>query len=241
MPRNDFVHHEGDFDGRRRQVADAVERAGPGARAAAVTTAAARALPGIDAAVITLYGRSSRCHVAASHPWAEEAEELQWVTGEGPSESARHHRMPVLVPRLATGGTAWPTFREAACRLGVTGVFAFPLHAGTSMLGTLTFYRRRHGEHAPSVAGPMVTDARPFTDMATEVLLDDVDDEIIDRITSDTDTDAVSTAVGFLAAEHGSTTEDALVRLRGAAYARGCRMADAARDVLARRLGDLGR
>ena len=37
----------------------------------------------------------------------------------------------VLVPGLALGESAWPTFREAACRIGVVGVFAFPLYAAT--------------------------------------------------------------------------------------------------------------
>ncbi|MFZ3599521.1 PAS domain-containing protein [Streptomyces sp. BH104] len=108
----------------------------------AVCDAAVRDLPGTDAAVITLHGGGRvPMQLACSSLWARRAEELQYVTGDGPSVAAFDAGEPVLVSDLERSGAAWPLFAEAAGGLGVGAVFAYPLRTATATLGTLTLYR----------------------------------------------------------------------------------------------------
>ncbi|MGW8375115.1 PAS domain-containing protein [Actinacidiphila sp. SB3-2] len=120
----------------------------------AVCGAAVAELP-VDGAAITLHGsalhRGSRMphQLGASSRLAQRAEELQWVVGEGPSLTAFDTGEAVPAADLDRAGAAWPLFTDAAQRIGLSAVFAFPLRTAASMLGTLTLYRARSAEQQP--------------------------------------------------------------------------------------------
>ncbi|MEV0124894.1 PAS domain-containing protein [Streptomyces sp. NPDC050703] len=209
----------------------AARRTPSGDCAAAVCAAAVEALPGTGAAAISLRGAGRMpLQLAGSAPWARRAEELQYITGEGPSVAAFDTGQRVEEPDLDRSDTAWPLFTEAALGLGVGAVFAYPLRTATTTLGTLTLYRRRR---AAAGTGPPA-DAETFAEITTSVLLADMDSEIIEQVRATADQDDLNLAIGVVAAARGIGTGEALQWLRARARARRLPVVDVARALLAR-------
>ncbi|MFI0259525.1 PAS domain-containing protein [Streptomyces sp. NPDC017056] len=212
-------------------VVHAARRAPSGGCAAAVCAAAVRDLPATDAAAITLHGGGRMPdQLAVSSSWARRVEEVQYVTGEGPSLAAFGTGERVLVPDLDRPDTAWPLFAEAAGGLGVGAAFAYPLRTATATLGTLTLYRRRRG--TPGQGPP--AEAETFAQITTTVLLADMDSEIIEKVRTTADQDDLNVAVGIVAATRGIGTGEALQWLRARARAQRVSVVDLARSLLAR-------
>lgn len=204
--------------------------AGPGQRLDALCAAAVDELPGVDGAAITLYSTGSvQCLLTASDRWARRVQELQVTIGRVPALHAFSTGEPVLLPELERGAEHWPAYTEAALRLGVTAVFAYPLRTGTFTVGTLTLYSR--GEASPPV------DAESFADIATVLVLADTENDVIDRLAAAGDEDDVNLAVGFLAATRGISIDDAKALMATVARESRRRPVEVARDVLARRPG----
>ncbi|WP_050515492.1 PAS domain-containing protein [Streptomyces rimosus] len=213
------------------RIVHAARQSLPQGCADAVCSAAVRELPTVDAAAITLHGCGpAPHHLAASSPSALHAEELQWVTGEGPSLTAYETGEPVSVADVDRCGSRWPFFTDAVSRTGVSAVFAYPLRTVTTTLGTLTLYR--DGRGARPMGPPL--DAATFADITTVVLLADMDTEIIQRLRATADADDINTAIGVLAAAQGISTHDAAVWLQATAASKRLPRADIARTVLAR-------
>ncbi|MFD9962421.1 PAS domain-containing protein [Amycolatopsis sp. NPDC058986] len=218
------------------RIVHAAREARRGGCAAAVCAAAAEELPGIDAVAVTLRAsRWSHHRLAASEEWAGYAEELQLAAGEGPSIAAFLTGKPVLMSDLSAHGISWPDYTDAASELGIAGVFAFPLQTADRVMGTLTCYRR--SGHVPSAA--TIADAEAFAEMASVVLRADLDtDFVIDFDANDKNIDAVAAEV--LAEAHSISLDEAFRRMRIAHQVSGRRLAEIARDVLARHTGNHG-
>jgi hypothetical protein len=215
-----------------------------------VCTAAVAALPVGGA------GMSAMSRGRASHPLcgtdsvSQQLEELQLTLGEGPCVDAHVLGSAVLCPDLLAGELQrhWTVFADAALEAGARAVFAFPLRTGTVSPGVLDLYSSSSVE----LDADEVADAMAFADTATLLLLDA-------RITetgvpsgtgaSQTDrTDAapsddlggyraeIDQATGILMVQLGVGIEEAFVRLRAHAYARGARISVVAADVVAHRL-----
>ncbi|MGW6025258.1 PAS domain-containing protein [Streptomyces sp. NPDC055099] len=203
----------------------------PGGCANAVCSTAVEELPEIDAAAITVHGSGLLPqHLAVSSPLARRAEEIQWVTGEGPSLTAYETGEPALMACTDRDGPAWPFFSDAARGIGVSGAFAFPLRTAAATLGTLTLYgARRAGRPAQLPAA-----AQTFADMATAVLLADMDSEIVEQVRATADADDINITIGILSAVHGVSTHETGLWLRAAASATGRPLAAFAREIMAR-------
>ncbi|MEV0522188.1 PAS domain-containing protein [Streptomyces sp. NPDC050439] len=203
----------------------------PGGCADAVCSTVVEELPEIDAAAITVHGSGLLPqHLAVSSPLARRAEEIQWVTGEGPTLTALATGEPALMSCMDRDGPAWPFFADAARGIGVSGVFAFPLRTAAATLGTLTLYgARRTGRPAqpPAVA-------QEFADMATAVLLADMDSEIVEQVRATADADDINVTIGILSVAHGISTHESGLWLRAAAGARDRPLADFAREIMVR-------
>ncbi len=213
------------------RIVHAARPAAPAGCADAVCAAAVRALPAVDAAAITLHDSGTTPHhLAVSSPCARRAEELQWVTGEGPSLTAYRSGEPVLVPTVDQDSGRWPFFIDAVLRTGVSAIFAYPLRTATTTLGTLTLYRTRPSPHPE---GPPA-DAPTFADLTTVVLLADLDTEITQQLRVAADAGDINTAIGVLAAAQGISTHDATAWLQATAISKRLPRADVARIVLTR-------
>ncbi|MFF4503881.1 GAF and ANTAR domain-containing protein [Streptomyces sp. NPDC001401] len=220
-------------------VAEQAARRGVRVGVVDVCTAAVAALPVGGA------GLSAMSKAAPSHPLcstdtvSEQLEELQLTLGEGPCVDAFRHGSAVLTPDLLTPDLQdrWMVFAEAALEAGARAVFALPLQMGAISPGVLDLYARL----PVRLDAKELADAMAFADLATLVLLDARIDETggpPDGPVEDLGAyrAEIDQASGMLTVQLGVGIEEAFVRLRAHAYAQGCRLADVAADVVARRL-----
>ena len=172
---------------------------------------------------------------------SEQLAELQLTLGEGPALDATAFGGPALASDLAEreSGRRWPAFAPAACQVGAAAVFAFPLVIGAIQAGVLGLYRDKPGRLSDVQLG----DALLFADTATLLLLDaqaDGHDGLGGLGGQQADLARhraeIDQATGMLTEQLGVGITEAFTRLRAYAYANDLRLADAARDIVARRL-----
>jgi hypothetical protein len=197
------------------------------------------ALPvsGVGVALMTADGPSGVV-LAATDERARELEELQFALGEGPCVEASGSGRPVLEPDLvAAGPPRWPRFGAAVLDAGVHAVFAFPLRVGAIRVGVLDLYRDTPG----LLTKPDLAEALAFADAATAMVLHlqdhDEEDGVGSALIGPIDNRAVvHQATGMITIQLGISLADALLRLRGHAYASGRAVSAIAADVVDRRL-----
>ena len=178
-------------------------------------------------------GQPDRGLVHATNSVSAGLEDLQLTVGEGPCLDAFASGGPVLVADLAAETTRWPAFTPAACELGAAAVFSFPLQIGVVRLGSLDLYR--------DVPGPLsraeLTDALILSDAATQGVVADLDGHSAEDVSWLADPYLqVHQAAGMVQVQLGSTTEVALLRMRGYAFTHNMTLAEVARQVVARSL-----
>jgi GAF domain-containing protein len=192
------------------------------------------ALPvtGVSVALMTAGGPKAIV-LAATDRRSRQLEEAQSGFGEGPGVDAFHTGRPVLQPDLAMAGpTRWPKFCKTVVPIGIRAVFAFPLAAGDTPLGTLDLYRDAQGR----LTRPELVDALAFADAATVVLLHLRDRSRLDGGRSAVTGPVVHDAAGMITVQLGVSHAEALLRLRAHAYATGRTITAVAADVVGRRL-----
>ncbi|HWL99914.1 MAG TPA: GAF and ANTAR domain-containing protein [Nocardioidaceae bacterium] len=215
---------------------------GPGEQSALparLCAACLSALPvsGVGVALMTVDGPSGVV-LAATNERARQLEELQFALGEGPCVEASGGGRPVLEPDLVmTGSPRWPRFGAAVLDAGVHAVFAFPLRVGAIRVGVLDLYRDTPGP----LTSPDVTEALAFADAATVVVLnlqnlDELEGASPALIGPIDGRAVVHQATGMIAIQVGVSLAEALLRLRGHAYATERMVSDVAADVVDRRL-----
>jgi hypothetical protein len=170
---------------------------------------------------------------------SEQVEELQLTLGEGPCVDAFAGGAAVWTVDLRSDAaqTRWPVFAPAAVEAGAGAVFAFPLQIGAISPGVLDLY-----SHVPLLLGAQELDeAMAFADFATLLLLNTRAAER-EGIAAGSETELggyraeIDQATGMLTVQIGVGIEEAFIRLRAHAYARGRRLSDVAADVVNRRL-----
>ncbi|SEP52353.1 ANTAR domain-containing protein [Amycolatopsis saalfeldensis] len=178
-------------------------------------------------------GQTSRGLVHATNEVSAGLEDLQLTVGEGPCLDAFASGGPVLVSDLAAATARWPGFGPAACELGAAAVFSFPLQIGVVQLGSLDLYRDTPGP----LTRAELTDALILGDLATEGVVADLDGHGVDDLSWLADPHVeVHQAAGMVQTQLRSSTEVALIRLRGYAYTHNLTLAEVARQVVARTL-----
>ncbi|GAA4201537.1 hypothetical protein GCM10022220_07560 [Actinocatenispora rupis] len=160
-------------------------------------------------------------------------EDLQLTVGEGPCLDTFESGGPVLVADLASAESRWPAFTPAAVALGAAAVFSFPLQIGVVRLGSLDLYRDAPGP----LTRTQLADALILTDLATEQIVQELDGHAIADLSWLADPHAeVHQAAGMIQVQLGSTTDVALMRLRGYAYTHDLPITEVARRVVRRTL-----
>ncbi|MBY6537888.1 GAF and ANTAR domain-containing protein [Rhodococcus sp. BP-349] len=198
---------------------------------------------GVDGAAVAVIAGAPlvRELIHSTDPAATRIDELQFTIGEGPCLEAFRTREPHLVPDLLdpTASARWPAFASAVLEeLEVRSVFAFPLAAGESTIGSLELYRTAPGEltvvqhtTAATIAamiGPaLVAEVAATSPADEEAGLEHAAAEEFSRA-------EVHTAIGMLAARLRIPIDDAAVRLRGHAYAESQPISSVARDLMRR-------
>lgn len=210
--------------------------------------AVAVASEGVSGAWVTAAsGQTPDVIMCVTDPVAEQLAELQLTLGEGPGLDAQASAAPVLVADLEADEPrrGWPAFTPGARRIGVGAVFAFPLTIGAIRAGEMSLYRDSPGPLTAEQFGECLI----LADAVTVFLLDDaggdvtrgyngVNGKALDLWPPDLARHRaqIDQATGMLTVQLGVTAGEAFVRLRAYAYARDRRLADVARDIVARRL-----
>ena len=196
---------------------------------------AAVVMPG--AVVSTLGSPMGSETVCASTKLGARIDEIQIDLGEGPSWEALRTRLPVTASDLQVdGGALWPGTWAALRELDVGALFAFPLYVSTLGIGSIALYSMTARELSDADIERM---SRLAAIVSSTLLrralnrLDAPDDGARDEPYSRRE---VHQATGMVAARNSIGVDDALLLLRGHAFAAGRPVRDVAADVIARRL-----
>ena len=195
------------------------------------------ALPVTGAALSAFSGSVQETTLCASDDLAARLDELQFDLGEGPRWEAARTRVPVLVPYVRSmGHEKWPVFGKALMDSDAQALFVFPLVVGALDIGVVELYST-----APGTLGEteLVT-ARALADEAAWSLLRRI-------LVPDSEHDSpggglspsrreIHQATGMVLAQTGGTAADALLLLRGHAFANGQSVRETSNEVLNKRL-----
>lgn len=111
-------------------------------------------------------------------------------------------------------------------------MFAFPLQVGAVRLGVLELHRDLPG----SLSVRQLTDAFLLSDVATDTIVDDLDGVAPMTLPGLVDIQSeVHQATGFVAVDFGVSLQEALLRIRGHAFAHQLALSDVAREIIGRR------
>jgi hypothetical protein len=160
-------------------------------------------------------------------------EDLANTTGAGPVVDAYTLGRPVLVPDLNANGARWPGFTTDAIAAGAVAVFSFPLQVGAIRLGVLEVHRDSAGSLTPA----QLADALLLADAATDTIFEDLHGVAPMTLLGTVDIpNEVHQATGMVAVELKVSLPEALLRIRGHAFAHHLTLAEVARAVIERRL-----
>lgn len=179
--------------------------------------------------------------VCASDPLAARLEEVQLDLGEGPSWLAKRTRRPVLMSDIRNKSTqAWPIFAEAIHDDEVGGLFAFPLLIGSLSIGAVTLFTSTPG----SLTDEQAADASQLSGIAARQVLRrslstrephiDSDDRAPDL--AEHSRRVIHQATGMALVQLNVSAADALLIIRGHAFAHGRSVRDIATDIVEKRL-----
>ena len=201
-----------------------------------LVSACARAFPVTGVGLLLMNDTGPAGMLAVTDGSAAILEELQFNLGEGPGVDSARTGRPVLTPDLArTGPQRWPGFSAGALESGICAVFAFPLRVGDIRVGVLELHRDQVG----ILSTDELAEALSFADAATAVLLhlqarswpDGVAD--LGSIPVIEDRAEVHQATGMISVQAEVTLAQALMLLRGRAFADDRPILFLSRDVLA--------
>ncbi|MEP7089279.1 MAG: GAF and ANTAR domain-containing protein [Nocardioidaceae bacterium] len=192
----------------------------------------------VSGAAVNVMGSDPAAQAVAgsSDPRSARLDDLQFTTGEGPCHEAFSSRRPVLVADLVNE-PRWPGYCAAALDHGVRAVFAFPLQVGAVRLGVLDVY----SEEARSLSELALALALAFAEIATESLLSvgspghrtTLEPGLGSSLGSRAQ---IYQAQGMVMVEHEIPLVDALVRMRGYAFAHQRSLSDVAEEIVGGRL-----
>lgn len=199
--------------------------------------AAARALPASGVGVSLMDPQGFTGVVASSDAISAVIEEMQFTLGEGPCHEAHATRRPVLVPDIETGHIRWPLYAQAVAGHEIRAVFAFPLQVGAARLGALDVYQRETGP----LVNPGLAQALTFAEVATGFLIDGQARLAGDQLDPGLEEALhggyqLHQAQGMVMVMLAVDAAEALVRVRGYAYANERRLSEVVQDIVARRL-----
>jgi GAF domain len=228
----------------RAGLGAALEGADPGLSTADRLCQACVELLEVDGAAISVtHEGSTRGTFGSSGELSRRLDEYQFTFGEGPCLDSVRTARPVLVADLGDRGEQrWPAYAGAVLESGVRAVYALPVTIAAAQVGALDLFRSKPGPltEAGLVGGLMAAElaAVPLLDLMTgdidwAALAEGGDGwsqlASLERV-------EVYQATGMLMGQLGVGPADALIRLRGHAFATGATASEVAWNVVERRL-----
>jgi hypothetical protein len=197
-----------------------------------------RDLLGVDGVSISLASSLDLASVCTTNVSIAAFEELEFMLGEGPSADALASGEPTSPDQLPGElAEAWPTFNAAAGETGLRRVHAFPLNVGAASLGVLTLF----SNSTAHLSTAQHEDALIAADALVHVILGahgatPAGAEPVAIRDAGSFRAEIHQASGMLSVQIGCSVADALVQLRGQAYALDKPIAELASDVIQRRV-----
>jgi hypothetical protein len=209
-------------------------------------------------AVSLLSSAGVRAVVYATNDASTTLEMMQIDLAEGPCVDAGAGPSPVLINDLQDPREGvverWPFFLPQVDALGIRSVFAFPVHIGSVVLGTLELHRTRAGRLEPR----QVTTALQAADQVAAAILDvvgaddggraetasadgvslgdgSVDGGPLDAGMLGRSAASVHQAAGMVMVQSGSTIDEAMAQLRASAFAEGVSLISLSAEVISGR------
>jgi hypothetical protein len=178
-------------------------------------------IPADGASVTLMSDQRDQGLAGAFGELAAELQDLEFTLGEGPGVDAFAHGTPVVVLDLSTATARWPQFALMAAELGLDSVCAFPLGVGAIRFGVLILY----GDQACPISPQDLDDALVVRDLVTEIVIamqSEAGSETVAWALDVSDHRAVvHQATGMISVQLQCDVQEALVRLRGRAFASG--------------------
>ncbi len=196
-----------------------------------------------EAAISLVFDGANSGTLGSSGAAARVYDELQFTLGEGPCLDSVTRRIPILVVDLADPAEAkWPAYGPAMLAHQIRSVYAIPIVVAGEFVGALDLFRAQPGQ----LPRENLTGAVAAAELAGIPVLDLMDADLRAAV-DDPNSGAwaelntlsrgeVSEATGMLVAQLEIEPAEALIRLRGHAYATGRSATDVARDILDLRL-----
>lgn len=189
----------------------------------------------VDGAAVSIFGGSAaETLMCASDATAARLDELQYDLGDGPRWDVLRTRLPVTIPDLgAAKARSWPAFAESAATTAAASFFVFPLLAGGLSIGVVELYCVSPRELTPAQkARAAELASRTAWTLLRGLMAENPTGSAGSTLTRR----EIHQATGMVLVQTDSTAEEALLLLRGHAFASGRSLQDTAVDVVSRRL-----
>jgi hypothetical protein len=193
-----------------------------------------RDMLGVDGVSISLASSLDVASMCTTNASIAAFEELEFILGSGPAGEALASGEPTP-PRYVPSEISeeWQPFDAAAGDSGLGGVFAFPLNVGAAKLGVLMLFVNS----STGLSAAQHDDALIAADALVHVILaaqglTPAGAEPLPFLDVGSLRAEIHQASGMLSEQIGCTVADALVQLRGRAYALEKPLAELANDVV---------
>jgi hypothetical protein len=234
----------GDVETLRTRLTGSLDGPGRGQVVGERLCAACVELLDVDGAALSVMydGELSRSY-AASSSIARELDELQATLGEGPCVEAISTAAPSLRPDLNRPADGrLPGFTSAALQRDVQAVFSLPVYLAAVPVGALDLYRHAPGEMDFTALGGALLAAElaalPLLDLMGldfDAAMNDESSNAWEQLSALTRVE-VFRAAGIVIGQLQVSAAEALVRIRGYAYAHDMTASQVAFEILERRL-----
>jgi hypothetical protein len=186
----------------------------------------------MSGAAVVLMGDGTFPSVASAYGVSVAVQDLELTLGEGPAIDAYAQGKPVLVDHVGSFNSRWPQFGRAAAEAGIHGVYAMPLQLGAIKLGVLVLYREEPG----ILEGEDLSAALLVADLVTNQVVDMQAGAVSESLAWSLEVDdyraVVHQATGMISVQLDCAIGEALVRLRGRAFATDRPLDDVAAEVV---------
>ena len=192
----------------------------------------------VSGAGITLMGGDQAGPICVSDSSIAALEDLQFTIGQGPCRDAYRSGHSVHAPRLDDSAfVRWPPFVDLARSSGIGAVFAYPLLASGANVGVLTLYQQTEGE----LSGAQHDDSLAISRVLTQTVLSLQDTAPAGSLAAELDVVVayraeIYQASGMVAVQLQIPPAEALLRIRGHAFAHDIPVSAVAAEIVARRL-----
>jgi GAF domain-containing protein len=190
----------------------------------------------MSGASVVLMGDGRFPSVAGAYGVSVAVQDLEFTLGEGPATDAYAEGKPVLVDDVTSASRRWPQLRGALAETGIRSIYALPLQVGAIRLGVLVLYRDQPGVLGGTELSAALLVANLVTNQVLDLQAGAASESLAWGLEVDDYRAVVHQATGMISAQLDCGMAEALVRLRGHAFASEQPIEEVATDVVTGKL-----